>query len=63
MEVKFLVKQNKGKFNSVGADMFLEQRNIVSATVQLSWRQKKNNFTVRNLIYHEMFAVNNKTEN
>lgn len=63
MEVKFLVKQNKGKFNSVGADMFLEQTNIVSATVELSWRQKKNYFTVRNLIYHEMFAVNNKTEN
>lgn len=44
MEVKFLVKQNEGKFNSVGADLFLEQTNIVSATVELSWRQKKGLF-------------------
>ena len=62
MEGKFSVKRNVGHFNSVGADMCLEQtinRSSKGKGGVVGETKRKEFFTSWNLVYHEMLGVTN----
>ena len=61
-EGKFVVKRTPGHFNSVGADMALEQtinRSQKSSSGIIGSTRKKTFVAMWELIYHEMLAISN----